>query len=189
MDSWLVFRSYRVTLNQWTKWNNRSFKWFPKTSLMERLPFRKEILNISQIGVTFHGICPPIFIQTWLQQYCRGAFLYSVSAIPFVSDLCVVSMYSDSKRDLHKLCQIRRNCQCKSYSAPRTFASFSVFPVKFLFCTGTTGSIEWPSPAPRLIVPRFTICTENFVICCYQITNFFSTRHGFHHCVFCMGPL
>ena len=26
----------------------------------------------------------------------------------------------------------------------------SVFPVKFLFCTDTPGSIEWPSPAPRL---------------------------------------
>ena len=36
------------------------------------------------------------------------------------------------------------------YRAPRTFASFSGFPVKFLFYTDTTGSIEWPSPAPRL---------------------------------------
>ena len=30
------------------------------------------------------------------------------------------------------------------------FASFFEFPVKFLFCTDTLGSIEWLSPAPRL---------------------------------------
>ena len=30
MDSWLVLRSYRVILNQWTKWISRSFKWLPK---------------------------------------------------------------------------------------------------------------------------------------------------------------
>ena len=35
-------------------------------------------------------------------------------------------------------------------SAPRTFASSFVFTEKFLFCTDTTGSIGWPSPAPRL---------------------------------------
>ena len=33
-----------------------------------------------------------------------------------------------------------------------------VFPEKFLFCTDTTGSIGWPSPAPRLHVDdRFEI--------------------------------
>ena len=40
MDSWLVLRSYRVILNQWTKWNNRSFEWLPKTSFIGRLPIR-----------------------------------------------------------------------------------------------------------------------------------------------------
>ena len=37
-----------------------------------------------------------------------------------------------------------------SYRAPITFANFFEFPVKFLFCTDTLGSIEWLSPAPRL---------------------------------------
>ena len=41
MDSGLVRHSYRVILNQWTKWNNRFFKWFPKTSSIGRLPIRK----------------------------------------------------------------------------------------------------------------------------------------------------
>ena len=40
MDSWPVLRSYRMTLNQWTKWNNWSFTWLPKTSFTRRLPIR-----------------------------------------------------------------------------------------------------------------------------------------------------
>ena len=40
MDSWLVCRRNRVILNQCTKWNNRSFKWLPKTSFIGRLPIR-----------------------------------------------------------------------------------------------------------------------------------------------------
>ena len=38
MDSWLVFRRNRVRLNQWTKRNDRSFKWLPNTSFIGRLP-------------------------------------------------------------------------------------------------------------------------------------------------------
>ena len=41
------------------------------------LPIRKEILNVSQIRIAFHRICPPTFIKTRLQQYSRGAFFYS----------------------------------------------------------------------------------------------------------------
>ena len=39
-----------------------------------------QIINLWRFaeGVTFHGTCPPFFfILTWLQQYSRGAFLYS----------------------------------------------------------------------------------------------------------------
>ena len=73
---------------------------------------------------------------------------------PLLFLICVVFTYSDSRKDVHKLCQIPRNCQCKwlqaSYPAPRTFASSIRFPEKFLFCTDTPGSIGWPSLAPRL---------------------------------------
>ena len=92
MDSWLVFRSYRVILNQLTKRNDRSFKWFPKTSLIWGLPIRQEILNVSQISKAFHGICPPIFIQTWLQQYGRGAFFYSAHC-SFSNPICFWSVW------------------------------------------------------------------------------------------------
>ena len=40
MDAWQILHSYGVILNQWTKWNNRSLKWLPKTSLVGRLPIR-----------------------------------------------------------------------------------------------------------------------------------------------------
>ena len=33
----------------------------PVQLLLENM---KDLLNVSQIGVTFHGICPPTFIQT-----------------------------------------------------------------------------------------------------------------------------
>ena len=72
MESRLVFRRHRVILNKWTKWDNWSFKRFSKASFVWSL-----LLNVSQIGTAFHGICPPIFIQTWLQQYGRGAFFDS----------------------------------------------------------------------------------------------------------------
>ena len=62
MDSWLVLRSSWVTLNQWTKWNNRSLKWLPKTSFTGRLPIRQQVCDVSQMGIAFHRICPPTFI-------------------------------------------------------------------------------------------------------------------------------
>ena len=42
-----VFRRNRVILNQWTKRNDRSFKWFPKASLVWSFPIRQEILHVS----------------------------------------------------------------------------------------------------------------------------------------------
>ena len=39
-----------------------------------------------------------------------------------------------------------------------------------------------------VIVSRFTTFTENFVICCYQVTKILHEVR-LRHCVFCMGPL
>ena len=86
-------RSYRVILNLWTKWNNRSFKKVaPKRLSYGGFPIRQEILNVAQIGITFHRICPSIFIQTWLQQYSRGAFLYSAHC-SFSNPICFWSVW------------------------------------------------------------------------------------------------
>ena len=67
--------------------------------------------------------------------------------------LCVVLTCNDSRKDLHRLCQIPRNCQCKRLlvplSAPGTFPSSFVSPEKFLICTGRTVTV-----LPSLVPPR-----------------------------------
>ena len=40
----------------------------------------------------FHGICPPIFSQTWLPQYGRGAFFYSAHC-SFSNHICFWSVW------------------------------------------------------------------------------------------------
>ena len=85
MDSLLILRSYRVMLNQWTKRNCWSFQRFFKTSFVWSLPIRQEILNVSQIGIAFHGICPPFFhpdlIATILQRCLTENFVICCNQI------------------------------------------------------------------------------------------------------------
>ena len=92
--------------------------------------------------------------------------------------ICVVSTYNDFRRDLHKLCRIPRNCQCKwllvAYSAPRTFGSFCFARTRLDPLGGQILHYDCIS----MIVSRFTTFTENFVICCNQITKIFCTRYG-----------
>ena len=56
---------------------NGPFTQFPKTTPIWCFPIGQEILNVSQIGVKFHGICLPIFIQTLLKQCYTTAFFHS----------------------------------------------------------------------------------------------------------------
>ena len=55
---------------------------------------RQEILNISQISFAFYRICPPIFIQTWLQQqqYCRRTFFHSAYC-SLSNPICFLSVW------------------------------------------------------------------------------------------------
>ena len=114
MASWLVFRGYRMIFNnQWTKWNDRSFKWFFKSPFERCFPFRQAILNVSQSAVAFHGIRPPIFIRTCLQQYSRSPFFNFASCSLSNPIERWGSTYNDSTRDLHRLFQTSRNCVCE----------------------------------------------------------------------------
>ena len=74
---------------------------------------------------------------------------------------------------------------------PGTFASFSVVLVKFCFCTDTTGSIEWPCPAPRLHTGD-CFDTRNCRLgpCDLLLSSHQNVQHEvrLRHCVFCMGP-
>ena len=60
---------------------------FSESPLVRCLPIRQLILHVPKIGITFHRICPPTFIQTWLQHYSRGAFLYSAHC-SFSNPIC-----------------------------------------------------------------------------------------------------
>ena len=163
-------------------------KWFLKTSLMWGLPIRQEILNVSKIGIAFHGICPPIFFQTWLQQYGRGAFFHSAHC-SFSNPICF------------------RSVRCRRAMIPgKIFTSFAKFQgivsvndLRFLvglqeflqaslcslwsFCSArirldSLGGQVLHHDCISVIVSRFAIVVEDLVICCDQITKIFSTRYG-----------
>ena len=66
-----------------------------------------------------------------------------------------------------------------------------MFPVKFLFYTSTTGSIGWPSPAPRLhIGDGFDIHNFHCELCDLLSSSHQNFLHEvrLRHCVFCTGP-
>ena len=108
----------------------------------------------------------------------------------------MVSTYNDSKKDLHKLRQIPRTWQCKwlqvSYLAPRPFERSFVFLEKVLFCTGTTGSIGWPSLAPRLHIDDcFEIHNFHWELCDLLLSSHQNFLHGVRlcQCVWSAEPL
>ena len=167
MYSRLVFGRNRVTFNHCSKRYHWSVKGHSETSLIRCLPIRQEILNVSQIAVGFHGIRPPFFVQTWLQQTADVPSLIlrtALSAIPLVPDLCGVDVHwfqEKSSLDLPN----SRNCQCKwllvSSSAPRTFVSSFAFPGKCLFYMGMIVSTVLPSLVP---LQRIDDCFEIHIL-------------------------
>ena len=77
-----------------------------------------------------------------------------------------MSTYNDSRKGLHKICQILGTWQCKwlsvSSSAPRTSVSSIPFPEKFFFfCTGRFVTTVLPSVVP---LPRVDDCVEIHIL-------------------------
>ena len=123
--------------------------------------------------------------------YLSGSFSYK-NEINLSKDQTYLN---DSRRDIHRLSRIPRIFQCEwllaSYRAPRTFASFSGFPVKFWFCTDMPGSIEWSSPAPRLhIGDCFEIRNCHFWPCDLLLSSHqifqheLRVRNEYKHCAY-----
>ena len=114
-------------------------------------------LECSSRGIPFRRICPPIFIQTWLQQYSRGAFLYSAH-FSFNIPICFRSVWCRSAMIPGEIFTgfpefqgfVCLNDLWLPIGPQKTFASFFVFLAKFWFCTDMPGSSECPSLAPRL---------------------------------------
>ena len=188
MDSWLVFRRDMVILNQWTKRNDRSFKRLPKTSFVWSLPIRQEILNVPQIGKAVHRLCPPFLIQTWLQQYSRRTFFHSAycslsNPICFRYVWCRRTMIPGkiftsfakfqgivSAQDFRFSIQLQELLQASSgFLRSFCFARIRLDPL---------GGQVLHRDCISMVVSRFTTFTENFLICCYQITKIFSTKYG-----------
>ena len=149
---------------------------------------RQEILNVSQTGITFHGICPPIFIQTWLQQYCRCTFFHT-SYCSLRNPICFRSVWCRRTMIPWKIftgfAKFQGIVSVNDFRLPIRLRELLQAPLCFLrsFCFArirldTLGGQVLHHDCKSMIVSRFTIFTENFVICCYHITKIFCTRHG-----------
>ena len=77
MKSRWVFSRNRVIFYHCPKRDNWSVKWHREPPFIRCLPIKQEILNVSQMAVAIHGIRPPFFVQTRLQQYSRRTFFHS----------------------------------------------------------------------------------------------------------------
>ena len=129
----------------------------PKTSFIERLPIRQQICDVSQIGVAFHGICPPTFIYTRLQQYSRGAFLHSAHC-SFRNTMSLRSVWGRRAmipgEIFTSFAEFQGIVSVNDFWFPLGFQELLQASLGFLwsfrFCTDTPGSIEWLDPAPRL---------------------------------------
>ena len=96
MDSWLILRNYRVILNQWTKWNKKSFRMvaqkdFQKASshqITDMWRFAHRCNIPWNLPTNFHLDSIATILQRRLSLTLRTA----LSAIPLVSDLCGVDV-------------------------------------------------------------------------------------------------
>ena len=77
VESWLGCARNRMTFYHRTKRNYRSLEWFLISPFIWCFPVWQEVLNVSQISVTCHGISPLFFVWAWLQQYCKSTYLNS----------------------------------------------------------------------------------------------------------------
>ena len=155
---------------------------------MWSLPIGQGILNVSQIGVAFHGICPPFFIQTWLQQYGRGDFFHSAHC-SFCNTISLRSVWCRRAMIPGEIftgfAKFQGIVSVNDFRLPFWLQELLQASLGLLwsFCFARTrldplsGQILHHD-CISMIVSRFTTFTENFVICCNQITKIFCTRYG-----------
>ena len=129
----------------------------------------------------FHPDLIATILQTSCLLFCVPLFQQYHSFL-----ICVALTYNDSRIDLHKICQILGNCQCKwllvSSSTLRTFVSSFPFPGKFSFYKGKIVSTELPRLVPR---QRIDDCFEIHILhkelCDLLLLNHQNFRSG-HDC-------
>ena len=120
----------------------------------------------------------------------------ALSAMPFVSDRWGVVKFDNSMINLHKMCKIPMNCQCKWLSAfltaRGTFVNCFPSPVKSLFCTDRTEPTEWQDLEQRqrigdcllIRIPHWGLCDRPL-----SSHQTFLLQVELRQCVFCKEPL
>ena len=193
MQSRQVFSSNRVIFYHRSKRNNRALKWYSEQSFVWSLPIRQEILNVSQIGLAFNGICisrPDCNNSANVPSF---TLLTALSAIPCVSDLCGTMIPGKIFTCFAKFQGIVR---VNDFRLPIRLQELLQAPLCFLwsFCLHGYDWIHWvakscTTTANRWWVSRFSTFTESFVICCNQVTKIFCTRYDSANTSSARGPL
>ena len=129
-----------------------------------------------------------LFIQTWLQQYSRGAFLYSAhcsfgNTISLRSVWCRRAMIPG--KIFTSFTEFQGIVSVNDFRLPfglqeRVQASLG-FLWSFCFariCFDPLSGRALHHDCISNFVSRFAIVTEDLVICCYQVTKIFSTRYS-----------
>ena len=129
-----------------------------------------------------------MFIQTWLQQYSRGAFCYSAHCS--LSDpICFWFVWCWRTMILGEiftgLAKFQGIVSVNDFRFPVWLQELLQALLRILrsFCFARIrldplGGQVLHHDCIQMIVSRFTTFTENFVICCYQVTKIFCTRYG-----------
>ena len=161
--------------------------------------FRMEFSLHSQISIAFHGICPPFFILTWLQPYCRRTFFHSAycslsNPTFFRSVSCRRTMIPG--KIFTSFAKFQEIVNVNDFRLPIRLRELLQAPLCFLrsFCFARIrldplGGQVLHHDCISMSVSRFTTFTENFVICCNQVTQFFLHEVRLRQCVFCTEPL
>ena len=161
----------------------------------KKIPTRQAILNVSQIDITFHRICPPIFIQTWLQQHCRGAFFHSAYC-SFSNPTCFWSVWCRRTMIPGKIftgfAKFQGIVSVNVFGLPIRFQELLQASLCFLrsFCFARIrldplGGQVLHHDCKSMIVSRFTSFTENFCDLLWSDHRDFLHEVRLRQCVFC----
>ena len=195
MQSRQVFGKNKVIVDHRTKRNCWSFEWFAESPFIRCFPIRQKILYVSSMAATFHGIRAPCFIQIDCNSTAEVPSLIlrtALSPIPLVSDRWVLT-YNDSRKVLHKLCQILGNVSVNYFGFPsRLQESSFLYPDKCWFCTDKIEATELPNLVPR---QRIDDCFEIHILN-NELCDLLSASYQnclievrLRQCVFCKEPL
>ena len=126
----------------------------------------------------------PDLIAT-IQQRCVPLLCALLSQQSHLFPICVVLTYNDSRKDLHTLAKFQGIVSVNDFRLPFRPQELLQAPLCFLrsFCFARIrldplGGQVLHHNCISMIVSRFTTFTENFVICCHQVTKKFCTRYG-----------